>query len=336
MGEDLMGKVSKVATPIVYHDPTLIRVKNFRDELAKKGVRANIIKKEALSFEEHARTPHGKAITIGFLGQALLRHSAQMVYLVDLSGKMTEDVISGVPSYLKNRVVWADKNKKITQSVDQMLNPISHEIEPSWSRMREKNSKKYSGINSHEHGVCLIREFLMTITVAAKYNAEADLDLNIVRGAIKRVQRQVKFSESLALLSRIEGIANCYQIPRRIPNLALSGQPTPKDLLKDLLDDARMVSLSRSRYLLGIPSRFEIGLIRARQKVREILSDRRNREYLVAATKIGNIAAKRFNTEIPEIEVEQKNVFVPPLISLDKIKPNCLRTGRELPTVFPT
>jgi hypothetical protein len=337
MAKDTLGKVSKVTTPIVYTDPTPLRVKTFRDDLVKKGVSADIIEKKTIEFEEHiANDPYRKAHTISFLGNTLLRHSAQKVYLVDLGKKLSEDVISAVPNYLKNRVVWADKDKKIAQSVDQMLDPIAHEIAPMWSQMRAKNSKKYSGINSHEHGLCLIREFLVTISVATKYSTEADLDLDIARKAIERVQRQVRSNESLGLLSRIEGITNCYRISRRIPNLAISGKPTPRDLLKDLLDDARMISLSKSRYLLGIPSKFEIGLIRAREKVREILSDRKNREYLVAATKVGNIAAKYLNTEIPEIDVEQKNVFAPPLISLDSVKPNCLSTARELPTVFPT
>jgi hypothetical protein len=337
MAKDILGKITKVTTPIVYKDPTPFLVKNLQKSLAKKGVSANVIKKATIKFEEHIKTDHSnKAFMIGYLGDALLSHSAQKVYLVDLGEKLTEDIFSGVPEYLKSRIIWTDKNKKITNTVGKMLTPIAQEIEPSWKRMQEKNAKKYSGINSHEHGLCLINEFLVTMSVATRYNTEADLDLNILCKAIKRVRHQVKSNESLALLSRIEGVANCYQISRRIPNLAASGQPTPKDLLKDLLDDGRMISLSKSRYLLGIPSKFEIGLLRVKRKVKELLSDRRNREYIVAATKLGNMAAKHFNIEILEIGVEQKNVYAPPLISLDSVKPNCLSTNRELPTVFPT
>lgn len=334
--KDALGKVSKVTTPIMYRDPRAYFARDLQKRLAKKGVNADVIKKAVLKVEEYAKaSPREKAYTIGFLAEALLRHSAQKIYLVDLSGKLTEDIIFGVPDYLKNRIIWADRDRTINRRIEQMLSPISNEVQPLWNKMRKMNSKKYSGINDHEHGLCLIEEFLLTLTIATKYNTEADVDLSIVRGAIKRVQRQIKTSESLGLLSRIEGIANCYQISRRIPNLVVSGKPTPKDLLKDLLDDARMISLSRSRYLLGIPSRFEIGLIKVRQKVREFLSDRRNREYLVAATKVGNIAVKYFHMEIPEIDVEQENVFAPPLISLDTIKPNCLSIHRRLPTVFP-
>jgi hypothetical protein len=76
-------------------------------------------------------------------------------------------------------------------------------------------------------------------------------------------------------------------------------------------------------------------MIRIKQGLREIISDRRKRKYLSIAGKLGNIATKQINIELPELEIEPNKIFAPPLISLDNVKPNCLKTGRILPEITP-
>jgi hypothetical protein len=322
---------TKITTPISFPDPTKY-IADTRSEVLEKGARRNANRNLTDVAKPSLSTAHAYALS--FFANALVSQSAQRIYLVDL-GYLTEQVMSGLPDLLKPRIVWADRDRKIMKSTTEMLDPIFAEIEPLWEKIRNRTGVEDTKINGHEHGLCIINEFLVTIAVAVKYQTEADIDLRLVCGAIDRLRPQIKSDESLAVLSRIEGVLNCYQISGRIPGLRPKTQPVPSDLLRDLLDDARVISLSKSRFLLGIPGRFEIAMIRMRQKLRDILSDRTNREHLATASKIGNIATKFYNIEIPEIESEATRGFTPPLISLQKTKAPCISTIRKLPTVKP-
>lgn len=277
------------------------------------------------------------AVIIGYLGEALLRCSAQKIYILNIAkGGLNKETFSALPEYLKSRIIWADQDKKIERTIIDMLLPIYEETKPNWEKIRKKAGVEAGDIRfGHEHGWCVLEEFLYTLTIASKFDTEADVDFELVLRAVKRLKNQVTSSESVALLSRIQGILNCYQIKRSIPGIMAAPQITSAELLRDLLDDARVVSLSKSRYLFGIPGSFEIAMIRVKQKIREIISDKRNRDRLLTASKVGNIATKPLPFQIPEIEIEAKKVFTPPLVSLHDKKPNCLKTGRWLPRTKP-
>lgn len=316
-------KLCKVTSVIAYRDPISIVARSH-------GIDQNTLDVLRKKFD-----PCAKACTIGYFGDALLSHSAQMIYIID-HGDLSKEVMSGIPNYLRPRIKWVDQNKKIQKSILEMMAPINDELEIIWKKKRKESGVEASNISGHEHGFCIVNEFLHTLTVALKYDTEADVDLNLVWNAIKRIGMQVRSNESLALLSRIEGILNCYRISENIPGMMVTNQSTPGNLLKDLLDDAKVISLSKSRYLLGIPGKFEIAMIRIKQKLREIVSDRRKRKYLAIASKVGNIATRQINVELPELEIEQQKMFAPPLVSLHELKPNCLRTLRELPKRKPS
>lgn len=316
-------KLCKVTSVIAYTDPISVAARS-------RGIDQNTLDLLKKKFD-----PCVRACTIGYFGDALLSHSAQMIYIIDY-GDLSKEVMSLIPTYLRPRIKWVDRNRKILKSIEEMMLPLHNELETIWEKKRKETGVKASDIHGHEHGLCILAEFLHTLTAALKYDTEADVDLNLAWNAIKRIRMQVRSSESLALLSRIEGILNCYRISENIPGMMVTNQPTPGDLLKDLLDDAKVISLSKSRYLLGIPGKFEIAMIRIKQKLREIISDRRKRKYLAIASRVGNIATRQINVELPELEIEQQKMFAPPLVSLHELKPNCLRTLRELPKRKPS
>lgn len=325
---------TRVTIPIDYTNPLPLMIENFRRNLAAKRMNEREID-EKLDLYSKRLSVRESAIPVGFLGEALASHSAQKIYLVDLGGHLTDTVLSEVSGYLKSRIEWADKDRKIQRSVWEMLDPIGEELAPVWEKIRKQNGAKATDLNGHEHGFCLLGEFLTTMSIASKYDTEADANLDIAVSAINRIRRQINTSESRALLARISGIVNCYQISAQIPCIMSRNHVIPKDLLMDLLDDAKMISLSRSRYLLGIPGKFEIAVTKIKQKLREILSEPRTRRRLAIGAKLGNIATKQVNVELPEIDIERKKTFSPPLISLDEMKPPCLSTRRKLPDVDP-
>ena len=195
------------------------------------------------------------------------------VYLIDVSdGGLGKAAVSKLPAFLRNRVVIADENKKIQNQISRMTSQFFHEINPVWKDMARRNNVYPDSVNGHEHAICVIDESLTTLAIATMYACEADVDLELTYRAIARVRAQLKSSEALALLSRIEGVFNCYDEPNKVPGLKVSIQQSPTLLLKELLDDSKMISLSQTRFLLGIPSKAELALMKLRQKTKELLS----------------------------------------------------------------
>jgi len=321
--------LTRITVPISYVQPLRAKINTLEEKLLEEGLNESQIEEKKNLLEKSWKSEMD-SIGIRFLGEALVSHSAQKIYLIDLGGRLSDSVFSSIPSYLKSRIERVDKNQKISKSISEMLDPIADDLGPIWEKVRKQNGKSPHDFEGHEHGYCLLREFLTTVAIAAKFETEADANLEIVRASVDRIRQQIRSAESQALLARIDGILKCYPISIQIPCIKPIDQRIPQDLLRDLLDDSKMISLSESRYLLGIPGKFEIAIIRIRRKLRDILSQPRNRRNLALAAKLGNLATKQVNMELPEIGVEYAKTFSPPLVSLDEVKPLCLSTVREL------
>ncbi len=267
--------------------------------------------------------------------QTLLSHCAQKIYLINVGENcLGKETIKRLPSFLKNRVVITDEDKQIKRQIYRLTNPLIDEIDPLWDGIRKEKQILPDSVNGHEHSICLISESLTTLVTAIKYNCEADVDLYLTKLALSRVRTQLKSTETLSLISRIEGIFNCYGESTKIPGFKSSINQSSDILLQELLDDSDLISLSQDRYLLGIPSKAKLALKTIRQKSKEAV--RNNRRYLSIMQKIGNIAIKNIGLEIPEMPIEKDTDFSPPLFALNNYKPNCLSTLRTLPSVMPS
>jgi hypothetical protein len=275
--------LTRVTVPIDYKDPRLVMtISTKRDELKAKGVPEERIKNEVKELVDNW-TGKPEAYTIGFLGQTLLSHSAQKIYLVDLGRKLNDSILAGLPDVLKPRIEFVDKDYRIQKSVFRMLEPIGNELDVIWEEVRKKTGASAHAMDGHEHAYCSLGEFLITLTLASKYNTEADIDFDLVKLGTDRIRRQIKSAESKAIISRIEGILNCYEISRQIPSVIPTIPIVPNDLLKDLLDDCNIIALSKERYFLGVPSKFKVAITKMKRKIREILVVPRNRKYLAMA-----------------------------------------------------
>lgn len=333
-------KITKIATPVDFHFLSDKR-EEFRQRLLTEGRSPREIcdelSKYVMEQNESAMANHQKVTASEFLISTLLSHCAQKVYLIDVAdGGLGKATVSKLPAFLRNRMVVADENKKIRDQISKLSSQFFHEINPAWEDMARKNNLYPDDVNGHEHAICVLDESLKTLAIATKYDCEADVDLELTYLAIARIRAQLKSSETLALLSRIEGVFNCYDEPSKVPGLKVSVQQSPSLLLKELLADSKMISLSQTRFLLGIPSKAELVLMKLRQKTKEALSIGNNRLYFSMAQKIGNIATRPFGVEMPELSIEKDTEFVPPLFALGDYKPNCLATIRALPTIMPS
>jgi hypothetical protein len=322
-------KVSRISVPIDYYTPSSFQLNRLKKSFAEKGMKENKIE-SLISELKKADFSKFNAIGIEFLCRTLISNSAQKIYLVNLGNPIPDETISFIPKYFKTRIVWADKDKKIGKSVGEMLNPIAEDLEPIWEKIRKKKGLAPHHPEGHEHGYCVLYEFLTTMGVASKYETEADIDLEVVLNAVNRIKRQISSSQSKALIARIEGILNCYNLPTKIPCVFPKSKTVPNVLFKELMEDSKLISLSRSRYLLGIPGKLEMAMMEIKQKISNLFDQPKNRSRLKMAHKMGNIAAKPVGISIPEIQSETEKIYSSPLIALDQFKPKCLSTHREL------
>jgi hypothetical protein len=336
--EESFHRAAKITLPIAYRNEVFEFEKEAeRKKLVEQGLTASEVEKRLESREQDCKKVPRCSI-LNYLVSSLLAQSAQNIYLVNMGGKLTPEIISEMPSYLKSRVVLADQNNKIRDKIWEVFTtPVSEELEPAWAKFRsDSHIEDSSELNGHEHSICIIQEFLQTLTIAAKYESEADLDLVLARSAMERLHLQVKSPDLKALLSRIDGILNCYSAPKSVPGLMTNIQPSPQELLEELFNDAKLLSLSKSRYMLGIPSKSEIAILKLQKKINAFLSIKRNRQKVEKVRRIGNTATSLFNVELPEIEVTKESAFIPPIFPLTNLKPPCLATPRGLPTVIPS
>lgn len=323
--EDL--RLTRISVPLRFTDISKIKLEELENDFKEDGMEEYEIQKR-IDLIKNSSKDKLNAIGIEFTSRELLRQSAEKIYFINFGRTIPDGTISAIPKFLQSRIVWVDQNDKIKNSINNLLEPITDELVTIWDGIRKKNGISEDSPDGHEHGLCLLGEFLTTMAVASKYETEADVNLGIVRQSVNRIKQQVSSSESQAILSRIEGILNCYDINAKIPCINPKTENLPENLLKDLLNDSKIISLSQSRFMFGIPGKFEKAMIMVKQRIKDVLAQPRNKRYLGFAYQIGQIASKKANVDLPEIQ--SGNTFSSPLIDLGQLKPPCVSIRREL------
>lgn len=309
----LFGPLSSVVTPIRFDDP------------------AEVLKKPC-DIPTTIR-----ACTIGYFANSLIRCSASRIYIVCISPHLTDEILNALPPLLKPRIRWVDRKKKVQRTVMLALHPIIDEL--NWLSERKGQAEEHaegSSSQEHEHGICLLMEFLHVLALAVKHKAEADVDFPLVSRAVQRIRTKISSSDARASLARVEGIVAAYARTMEIDAIGMKAvhqSPSADDLLTELLEDAEFAALSRARHMLGISSAINEAVLHIRRSVRRLLADKRKQQTLSLASQIANVAAKASGIpfQLPDLKLVQQSQYAPALVPLDSIKPNCLKTGRWLP-----
>lgn len=113
--------LTRVTVPIDYKNPSLSIISTLKTDWASKGMTPIEIDSRITSFNEEWKTKKN-AMVVSSLANKLVGHSAQKVYLVDL-GNLTDLVMSNIPDYLRHRLEWVDKDKRIQKQISEMLEP---------------------------------------------------------------------------------------------------------------------------------------------------------------------------------------------------------------------
>ena len=250
------------------------------------------------------------------LSSYLLRASAQKIYIssnVPASFPNVEEIVRQYPAGLASRIEIVDKDGKIFNRVRRFLQPIYDEIS---STQHEKES-----------GYPLAFDFLYKLAIASQFQAEADIHTLARMGYhIDRLKRIVKDDEAKFRLDEIYGIYYLYQKPEEIDTLTMLPdvrETAVHQRVLDLLDEAEFMELSRQRYLLGLPSKARIAMMKIRKRIKEILVDKKYSQKIAATQDMIHLLSSYTGYQIPLPNVSEIlasfNVYSynPPLVDLD-------------------
>ena len=251
---------------------------------------------------------------VDLLAATLVRAAAHKIYIPYDSprfGPSIEETIKQYPPSLANRIELVDKDKKIYNKMSSYLGPIYEEV---------KGTPFIFGYNT-------ISDFLYKLTLASKLQAEADVSQALfVESYIDTLKSNIKNEEARFRLDEIYGINSVYKKPEKLSSLTIIPEVTIPSIYQricDFLDEAEIIELSRNRYLLGIPSKAKVALIRAQRWVRNFLTKQNYKDYIRVATDLIQIASTstKFDAPITVMSEILKNLLTstynPPLIDLD-------------------
>jgi len=232
-----------------------------------------------------------------------------------------EEEVKRYPPSLRNRIEIVDKNREIFNRVSMYLKPIWDEI---------------SNLPCPQRPVrpfCCASDFLYKVFLASKLSAEADVsEARSIAACVEVLRDNVEDEEAQFRLDTLQGINSIYRKGEKIQSLTIIPEvtvPSLYDRISDLLDEAEIVELSRSRYLLGIPDKVKIGAIEIRNWVRKALANEKHNYFIKVATDIIHMAGKYTGVLIPSenayeilksIHVSPSRGYNPPMIDLDPFR----------------
>jgi hypothetical protein len=252
---------------------------------------------------------------LDLLVATLVRSGAYKVFIPYIKprfGLSIDEVIREYPQSLQSRIEIIDKKGKYYDRVKAYLKPIHEEIKESYLIIF------YNAI----------LDFLYKLLLASKYKAEADVSqAKYIGYFIHSVREQIKNTEAKSRLDQLEGIYSSYCKPLKIDTFSLlpkAMKPSIFERIADFLDEAEIIELSKRRYLLGIPDKAKVGLIKIRKYFKPLLLKRKYKSIIHSAVELIQIFGLTGGTKIPNIDyiVEYfqdlySGQYNPPLVDLD-------------------
>ena len=260
--------------------------------------------------------------------RTLVRSSASHVYLLTGDVQDIKGLCTTLPSVLGSRMHVLDYHSGLTRTLSFFLKPVEDEADFRWNQ--DHNSEQIgSRSDQHEHTVCIIHEFLELLVLAQTNNAEADVDLSLIKRCIARLNSRLKSREACAVLAPIEGIVNTFSIAENVPTLDMkiaipSDQTT--DLLEELMRDSVWTELSAARYRLGFVEKAKAAVQELLIQAKKLLRDPKKKKWITMGRQIVNQTATSLSipVSLPEIENIVSPKYCPILHSIDRIKPQCM------------
>jgi hypothetical protein len=273
---------------------------------------------------------HASSKGCGFLSSIcgqLVRQAVGEICMVTTSRDESTEALTELPSFVRRRVRLVDKELRVSKEVSALLSPVRDETEWLLRHGRLDLAKLY--FKDHVHDVCQLSEGLRVLVLAQRLRADADVDTKCLLRCARRLRAVVADGESGAILDRIEGVLTAYDVGLSVPILSETSTH-PGELLRDLLDDARMEQLSKCRSSLGIPGRVAEAMVQARRFVRKLVSDPRYNPFV----RLGTQSVQRVSRGVlPDIGLPGLLTGAPPFVpvayTLDRLVPPCLRFQSE-------
>jgi hypothetical protein len=261
----------------------------------------------------------------------LVRQAVREIRIIPYTDLNLELVGDKLPVFLRSRIKFVDCDKRVFHEVSSVVLPAQEESYWALANGRIDTASWPWPSTDHVHDVCVLKDALRTLVLAQRSHSDANIDIAFVLRCLARLRSYVSGSDATAVLDRIEGVLVGYQ---RVQDVAVLSRdrPLPAELLRDLLEDNRMVNLSESRYLLGIPGQVAQALIRVRQRVRAVVADAKYGAYLKLGTHAIRVASQAtLGVSVLPGPSATVTPFVPVIYSIYDTLPACVRLQHEDP-----
>ena len=250
---------------------------------------------------------------LDLLAATLVRSAAHKLYIPDHTpryGPSIEESIKQYPPILANKIKCVDRDKKIYNKVFLFLRPVYEEV---------SGTPLILVYNS-------VFDFLYKLSLASDLQAWADVSQALILGSfIDLLKNNIENEEAKFKLDELYGIFSLYKT-ERLETLTLFPKVTIPSIyqrISDLLNEAEIVELSKNRYLLGIPSKVKVALIKIKKWKRNVLTDGKYMNYIKAAMDLIQIATDSIGLSVP-VKTASKllsdlliSKYNPPIIDLD-------------------
>ena len=238
-------------------------------------------------------------------------------------GSELRELLKEYPPSLQKRIQLVDTDEAGHNRVSAYLKPVYDEVVGSPSTMPYE----------------AIRDFMYKLILASRYHAEADVSMSpLIPYHIQTLRGQLQNEEAKFRLDQVQGIYSIYLHPERIETFVVyPGASTPSiyERISDFLDEAAVLELSKSRYMLGIPSKARMAMIEIGKRARHLKTEHDKQKWIRVVSELIQVAGRNYGVNFPKIDALETSfsTYNPPLVDLDYYRVQACKTAS--PGSFP-
>lgn len=251
----------------------------------------------------------------------LVRESAYKIVIPLHSCGWTKEYIN----YLRNLKYPLNKHIKPVDYSGSLASRIKRYLQPVEDWLLARFNTEADGL-SDCWALNDIAYFLYLFKIGVDEQAQVDMHVPEVLDAMKQLTEKITDLEARIRLEQVAGIINLYEESSiytftYVPEI---DSVSMNDRIDDLLDEAEMVEISKTRHSLGVPrinTELRLAWLRTKLWYRSVLQKREYRKFLDLSSEIIRYISKYMGKEIPKLDIAFFDTYSyrPPLIDLKPI-----------------
>ena len=195
-----------------------------------------------------------------YFAMMLLRSSSHEILIPHLKTSHPEYI--GIPS-LRNRIREIDSHQVTRKKVERYFEPLYEQLssDSDW----QKRLRLY-----------VLTDFVYKVALSIKHEAQADIPMTSQMPIFLDELFNSLHGEAQVRLAQIQGLWNLYSKQESVPVLTFIPDIVGPDIyqrINDWLNESTITYLSQQRYLMGIPSKVKIAILRFKKRISDIRRD---------------------------------------------------------------